>query len=99
MGVEAAGVHRRTAVTQQQCTRVSFGLRLRDGLVEFDGAVRSQSDMAVRIDESRDDPAAVKDGLGAGDRFGAQNPVGDPPLNRFAIGQTPTPNMESRHSD
>ena len=44
------------------------------------GAVRAESDVAVRVDEAGQDPAAVEDGVRVGDRFSAQRAVDDPPL-------------------
>ena len=57
--VEAAGVDRRAGVAQQQRAGVTLGFGLGDRLVEFDGAVLAEADVAVRVDQAGQDPAAV----------------------------------------
>ena len=85
--VEAAGVGRRSGVAQQQRTDVAFGFGLPDRLVEVDGAVQAEADVAVRVDQAGNDPsAAVEDGVRAADRLGGQHAVDDPPLHRLLIG-------------
>ena len=49
-----------------------------------DAAVRVQPDVAVRVDQARQHPAAVGDGLGAGDRLVAEQAVGRRPTGRAA---------------
>ncbi len=53
----------------------------------------AEPDVAMRIDQAGNDPAAVPDGFRAADRFAAQDPVGDPPLDDFAVGQPAAPNV------
>ena len=88
MIIEAAGVGGRSAVTQQQSPGRTFGLGLGDGLLQWHLAVRAEPHMAVRVDQSGDDPAAVPDRLGPGDRVGMQDTVDDPPLGGLAVRQT-----------
>ncbi len=84
--VEAAGVDRRSAVAKQQRADVALGFGLRDRLVEVDGAVRTEPDVAVRVDQAGQDPAAVKNSVRAADRIGGQHAVDDPPLHGLLIG-------------
>ena len=84
--IEAAGVHGRTGIAQQQCSDVTFPLGLPDGFVDVDGTARSETDVTVCIDQPRDDPAAVKDILRVGNRLGRQHPTVYPPLHGFAVG-------------
>src|SRR4029079_5327862 len=56
--IEAAGVDRRSRVAQQQRTNVALDFGLRDRLLEFDGAVAPQADVAVRVDQAGPDPPA-----------------------------------------
>ena len=88
--VEAAGIERRACVAQQQRARATLGLRLRDRLVEIGGSFGAQSDVAMRVDQTGQDPAAgpvrTEDGVRACHRFGAQDAIDDPPIDRFTIG-------------
>ena len=84
--VQDAGVGGRSAVAQQQGTGVTFDLGLGDRLLDRGLAVRPQADVAVRVDQSGNDPPTVPDGFGVGDRLAAQHPVGDPPLDGLAVG-------------
>lgn len=93
--VKAAGVGRRAAVPQQQRADVTFGLGLSDRLVEFDVAVFPKPDMAVRVDQPGQDPAAVKDGVGSCHRFGANAAVDDPQLDRRLVGQAQTSHVQA----
>jgi hypothetical protein len=75
-----------------------------DRLIEFDGAVLPQADVAVRIDESRHDPAAVEHGLGIAHRLRAQRAavrvlfarglIDDPPLDGRLVGEPAAANVE-----
>ena len=94
--VKTAGVGGRTTVTQQQCAGVAFGLRLADCLVEFDPTVWAETDVAVRIDQARQDPATVEDCLGTVHGLTAQDAVGDPPLDVLFIGQPAATDVEHR---
>ena len=51
------GVAGRSAVAQEQRTGVAVGDRLPLGLRVLDGAVRSETDVAVRVDQAGHDPA------------------------------------------
>jgi hypothetical protein len=84
--VEAAGVDRRSAVAQQQCAGLTIGLGLRDRLLEFNAASRTQPDMAVGIDQPGQNPAAVENRVGAADRFAADPVIGDPQFDGFFVG-------------
>src|SRR5580698_4060178 len=94
--VEAAGVDRRTAIAQQQGTGVALGFGLRDRVVEFDAALRTQPDVAVRVDQSGQNPAAVEYRVRAADRFAADPAVNDPQFDGFFVGQ-PDPSNVMRH--
>lgn len=74
---------------------VTFGLGLSDRLVEFDVAVFPKPDMAVRVDQPGQDPAAVKDGVGSCHRFGANAAVDDPQLDRRLVGQAQTSHVQA----
>jgi hypothetical protein len=84
--VEAAGVDWRAAVAQQQSARLALGFGLGDRLVEFDAALRAQPDMAVRIDQPRQNPATVENRVCAADRFAADPTVHDPQFDGFFVG-------------
>jgi hypothetical protein len=51
--------------------------------------------MTVRIDEAWDDPPAGKYGLGVDHGLGAQDSIGNPPLDRLTVGQAAPPQMEA----
>jgi hypothetical protein len=94
--VKTAGIGGRTTVTQQQCAGVTFGLSLGDRLVEFDPTVWAETDVAMRIDQARQDPATVEDCLGTAHGLTAQDTVGDPPLDVLFIGQPAATDVEHR---
>src|ERR1700689_3739802 len=95
-GVEAAGVNRRSAVSQQQRAGLAFSLGLCDRLIELNPALRPQADMAVRVHQPGQDPAAVENRLGAADRFAADPALDYPQFNGFFVGQ-PHPSNVLRH--
>ena len=65
--LDGAVVDRRAGVAQQQGSGGAVQQRLRDLAVHIgDVTRRRQADMAVRVDQTRDDPAAVDDRLGLG---------------------------------
>src|ERR1700727_3822964 len=91
--VQAAGVDRRSAVAQQQRADLAFGLSLCDRLVESDAALRPQPDMAMRIDQPGQNPAAVENCVSAADRFAADPTVNDPQFDGFFVGETDPSNV------
>jgi hypothetical protein len=73
---------------QQQRTGVALGHGLRLGGDLVDPAVGVQPDMAVRVDQTGDDPAAVDHRLGAVDGLVAQQALGvDPQGALLAVRQ------------
>src|SRR5690625_3768086 len=50
--------------------------------------------MAVRVDQTRDDPTVGEDGFGAVDRLHADGAVDDPVLHRLLIGEPAAGNVE-----
>ena len=93
--VEAAGVDRRTTVPQQQRTHVTLHLGLRDRLVEVYRTMYVEPDVAVRVDQPGQDPAAVKHRVGARDGLRAQRAVDNPPFDRLFVGQSATTKVEA----
>ena len=94
--VEAASVDRRTAVAQQQSADLALGFGLGDRLVEFDAAPRTQPDMAVRIDQPGQNPAAVENRISVTDRLAADAAVHNPQFDGVFVGQ-PDPSNVLRH--
>lgn len=98
--VEAAGVDRRAAVAQQQSAGIPLERRLNDRLVEIHDTLSADTDVAVCVDESGDDPAvgpvSTENRFGPADRLTAQDPVGDPPFDLFTVGQSAAADMENR---
>jgi hypothetical protein len=69
-GLQRRGVDRGAAVAQQQGARVAVGAGLRRALLQVgDRAVRAEPDVAVRVDESGDDPAVGDQVLRSGQRL------------------------------
>ena len=54
----------------------------------------AEPDVAMRIDEAGQNPAAVKDGLSVIHRFGTQGALDDPPLHRLFVGQSEAFDMQ-----
>ena len=92
--VETAGVGRRAAIAQQTARRPR--VRFRPGRsprrVRY-GAVRTQPDVAVRVDQPGQNPAAVENRVGISDRFAADPAVDDPQLDGFFVGQPDSSNV------
>ena len=88
----------RTAVAQQQRADVAFGLGLRDAPRRGRRTRRGpEPDVAVRVDQAGEDPAAVEDGVGAGDRLGAEHAVDDPPFDGLPVGQPAAAHVQDAH--
>src|SRR6185312_14089016 len=71
-------VHRGTGVPEQQRARVTIENRLLYLLIVVGEAIRLESDVAVRVDQSGQRPATGADRLGTRDRLEA-DPVADDP--------------------
>ena len=62
-----------------------------------DGAVLVEPDVAVRVDQPRDDPA-LGHGLGTGLRLVGDQPVDDVQVTRLAVGQDRAPESLCSHA-
>ena len=89
----------RSGVAEQQHARVTFGLRLPQQAVDgFAPATAvADTDVTVRIHETRCDPTRFDDRLRTGHRVEGNQPVDDPQFDRLGIGQTDTPQMKRSH--
>ena len=97
---ETSGINRRPTVAQQQRACITLCLRLGDGLVETDDAMWPEADVAVRVDQTRNDPAtnpiSTENSLCSGNRLGREDAVDDPPFDRLTIGKSSTADVQNR---
>ena len=85
--VHPPGVGRAAGVAQQQRPGGPLGQRMLLGPVVGHRPVPLQPDVAVRIDQAGHQPDAGGDGLGVGDRLGADHTVDHPEVAVLAVGQ------------
>ena len=84
--LDPAGVGGAPAVAEQQRAGVAVGDRLRLGRLTVDLAVLVETEVAVRVDEAGDDPAAGH-GLGAGLWLEGDPAVDDVEVAGLAVGE------------
>ena len=85
--IDPVGVHRGARVADQKGAGVPVGAGLGLGDVGRDGALRTEPDVAVGIDETGQDPGSAAHGDGVGDRLGADQAVHHPQVGRLTVGQ------------
>ncbi len=95
--VDPGGVGRRAAVAQQQRARVAVGDGLLLGGLVVDGTVLVEPDVAVGVDQSRDDPP-LGHRLGAGLGLVGDQPVDDVEVTRLAVRQDRSPESLCSHA-
>ena len=95
--LDPAGVGGAAAVAQQQRAGVTVGDRLRLGRVPVDLAVLVETDVAVRVDQARDHPAAG-DGLGAGLWLEGDPAVDDVEVAGLAVGEDRSGDAQGSHA-